>query len=267
MANRGSYVFAGAALILLSACVRRPEGVLSDAEMVQVVTDLELAEAYVHTQALRGEGERSALVDHVLATHGLSREEFDSTMSWYGRNVDAYYDLCESVEKELSRRKGRMTGGMTVESSDLWPYSRQTLIACNSPSESFGFTVPTVDVRPGQRVELRFRLRDRVDGTAMLGVEYDNGLKSFMPRSLSGVRRVKMVLQTDTGMTVRRIFGNMLLNDASRTPLWIDSISLSVLPFDSLEYYNIHGQRKFSDPKERRRPPEEEPDTLTVVTD
>ncbi len=261
-------VVAVLALLVAGGCVRRPDGVLTDAEMTPVAADMQLAEAYIQTQAQRGShAQREAMVDYVLRKHGLTREEFDTTMSWYGRNVDAYYDLCESVGKELERRRRRMGGNAAVESSDLWPYSRQSLISLYSPSNAFGFSIPTADIQSGQRVELRFRMRDRVSGSAMLGVEYDNGVKAFQTRTLSGVRRLKLVLQTDTGMKVSRIFGNMLLDDASQLPLWIDSISLSALPFDSLEYFNIHGQRLYRDPTQRRQNREELPDSAKLISE
>lgn len=257
------YLLAGAVMAMSAACVRRPDGVLSDKDMVSLVADMELAEAYVQTGSRgAGEEERAALVDYVIKKHGLTREEFDTTMAWYGRNVDAYYDLCESVEAELARRKGKLTGSFTVQSSDLWPYSRQSFISRKSSSDAFMFSIPVVEVQKGERIELKLRMRDRIDATALLGVEYDNGVKEFQNRTLTGVQRLRMVLQTDTGHSVSRIFGNMLLNDMSQTPLWIDSISLSSLPFDSLEYYNIHSQRIYREPKERRRPKAEIPDSL-----
>ena len=92
-------LLAGTVMAMSAACVRRPDGVLSDKDMVSLVADMELAEAYVQTGSRgAGEEERAALVDYVIKKHGLTREEFDTTMAWYGRNVDAYYDLCESVE-------------------------------------------------------------------------------------------------------------------------------------------------------------------------
>ena len=196
------YLLAGTVMAMSAACVRRPDGVLSDKDMVSLVADMELAEAYAQT------------------------------------------------------------GSFTVQSSDLWPYSRQSFISRKSSSDAFMFSIPVVEVQKGERIELKLRMRDRIDATALLGVEYDNGVKEFQNRTLTGVQRLRMVLQTDTGRSVSRIFGNMLLNDMSQTPLWIDSISLSSLPFDSLEYYNIHSQRIYREPKERRRPKAEIPDSL-----
>lgn len=110
-------------------------------------------------------------------------------------------------------------------------------------------------------------MNGNTDGMAMLGVEYDNGTKGYFTRTISNSRRLKLSFQTDTARTVTRIFGNLLLRDESVMPLWIDSIYLSALPFDSMEYYKIHSQRTFRDPVQRRRPQEEMAASSDTVTD
>lgn len=247
-----------AAMIALTACVRRPRGVLSDKEMIPIVADMELAEASLRTMPVgSGDERRAALVEYVLRKHGVSREEFDSTMSWYGHNSDMYYEMCEKVDRELARRKKEVTGNRSVEveSSDLWPFSRQSLITRRSGTEGFEFSVPTTGVERGQRVNLKFRMNDATDAWALLGVEYDNGETAYLSRTLHSAKRLDMTLQTDTGRTVSRIFGNMVVRDAARLPLWLDSIHLGTLPYDTMEYYNIHAQRVWREPKARRQKP------------
>lgn len=269
MKLRRSYIFALASVALLgSSCIRRPDGVQSDKKMVPVIADLELAEAYMQTQRSTDNGDlRTATVDRIISEHGLTRAEFDTTMAWYGRNIDSYYELCSMVEKELARRRQKVSGGKSIEmeSSDLWPYSRQSLLSRLSGSDAFEFSIPTVDVESGQRIELKLRMNGNTDGMAMLGVEYDNGTKGYFTRTISNSRRLKLSFQTDTARTVTRIFGNLLLKDEATMPLWIDSIYLSALPFDSLEYYKIHSQRTFRDPVQRRRPREEMAASDTVT--
>lgn len=262
MRTRCLFMSVAAAMVLCGACIRRPEGVQSDKKMVQVVADLELAEATLHTfPSGASDDVRRSLVDYVIAKHGMTREEFDTTMAWYGRNVDEYYELCDKVEKELNVKRRKMSKGSQIdlESSDLWPYRRMALISPLSNSNSFDFSIPTVDVKPGQRVELKLRMNGSAEGNAILGVEYSDGSMQYVNRSLSPTRRLSMTLQTDTAQTVGRIFGNMVVKERSQLPLWIDSISLTVLPYDTLEYYNIYGQKTFRQPVQRRKPVIEEP--------
>lgn len=257
MKIRKSYILILTLLMMLcNSCIKRPEGVQSDKKMAPVIADLELAEAYMETQrGSTNEKERRATVDRIIEKHGLTREQFDTTMAWYGRNNDNYYELCTLVEKELSKRKHDLSGdkSIEIETSDLWPYPRLSLLSRLSSSDAFNFSIPTVDVQSGQQVEFRLRINRNIDATAMLGVEYDNGAKGYMTRKVSNSRRLKLIYQTDTAQKVTRIFGNILMRDNAVMPLWIDSIYLSTLPFDSMEYYKIHNQREYRDPVQRRR--------------
>lgn len=235
-------------LLILSACVKRPDGVLSERKMVQIVADLELAEAYLQSNPQRSDADRAAMVQYVVDKHGVSRAQFDSTMSWYGRNMDQYYELFAKVDRELSSRRRKAEGSSSVEhtTSDLWPYSRMALISPLSPSNSMEFSIPTADVEKGQRIELNMRFRSAAGGSSLLGVEYEDGSVSFLNRALTSGRRIQMKIQTDSAKLVKRVFGNILLSSDRDLPLWIDSIYMRALPFDSMEYYNIHSQRSYN---------------------
>lgn len=245
-----------ACVLLAASCVKRPEGVLSDKKMAPVVADLQLAEAYLQSrpQGVETARNKEALIEYVIEKHGLTRAEFDSTMSWYGRNVDEYRNLYDKVNKELAKRKRKLAGASSAEheTEDLWPYTRQSLISHLSDEDGLRFSIPTAGVTPGQRLELKMRLRSGVAGSTTFGVEYDNGAMAYTYKPVSGSRRLKVSLQTDTALTVKRIFGNFSVTDRSDLPLWIDSIYLHALPYDSLEYYQINSQRLYHKPARRK---------------
>lgn len=246
-----------AASAMLISCVKRPEGVLSDKDMASLMADIKLAEAYSNSlPPVESRESKEALLEYVIEKHGLTRAEYDSTMLWYGRNMDAYYEMCELAEKQLTAKKAKVAGSSSVENaaSDLWPYPRQVMISQLSGSNAFDFSVPTADVEKGERINLRFRLNNSTDGTALLGVEYEGGDMAYVSRSVRDSKRIDMTFQTDTARTVTRVFGNMLVSDRSRLPLWVDSVRLAVLPFDSVEYFNIYSQRRYVEPRQRRRP-------------
>lgn len=270
MRKRSLYISAVLLLagVATTGCIRRPEGVQTDKKMAPVVADLELAEAYVN-KTHGNDSVKEALVSYIIRKHGLTREEFETTMDWYGRNVDKYYELTDLVEKELALRKREVSGGrsLEIESTDLWPYSRMMVLSPLSGSNALEFSVPTVDVAPGEKVRFRLRLPDRADFTAILGVEYDDGSKGFVHRILNGTKKIDITYQTDTALTVSRIFGNMITGPDSEGMVWMDSISLGTLPFDSLDYYNIHSQRRYLEPKKRRKPKKLESDSLARPND
>lgn len=252
----------------LASCVKRPEMVLSDKKMAPVVADYELALACGRVNT----GDRDALSEEeillsVLERHGIQREVYDSTMAWYGRNPDKYFELCELVEKDLSRKKSIYVGKSSdVEADDLWPYGRMMVFSDLSASDGMDFSIPSSELEPGQRLRLRMRFNSRAEGTALIGVEYENGIKSYTTSRLSD-RKLEMNLQTDTAHMVRRIFGNVMLDPAMRLPIWADSISLAAFPLDSLEYYKIHSQRRYYQPVRKPRVQKIDEEAQDIVSD
>lgn len=236
-------------LVLMSACVSRPKGVLSDEKMAPVIADMELAEAYLQSEPIgRNDERKQALIDNILKKHGISKADFDSTMAWYGRNVDDYYALCDLADKEIEKKKKTVSGAQTVEiaTSDLWPYEREAYMSYISGKEAFDFDIPTSEVEKGQRLNLKLRINNNISASTLFGVEYDDGSIFYVSRPLHETKRVDLTFQTDTAHIVTRIFGNILLSDRNRLPLWMDSISLQALPYDSMQYFSIHSHRRLN---------------------
>lgn len=237
-----------------SSCVRRPKGVKSDSDMVPVVADMAVADAYLRTVSGNTPQERDEVMAYVLSKHGMTRAEYDSTMVWYARNSDAQFEMTEKVIKELEKMHGKARGVTpgVMESNDLWPYSRMAVISPLGVYDGFNFSIPTVDVKKGERLRLKMRFNSTVDGEVLFGLEYDGGRKVFNTSQLHGTR-FEMTLQTDTAVKVNRIFANLITDRELQKTVWIDSISLAAMPFDSLMYYQIHSQRRYFDPRPRPR--------------
>lgn len=256
--------------LLAAGCVQHPKGVMTDKKMAPVLADMELAEAYINSMPGCNPKEREAMMNDIIEKHGLTRSQFDSTMAWYGRNVDAYSDLLDLTDRELKKKSSQKLKGQEAPDSkntnenDLWTGSRMSVVSPLSGLDSYNFSLPVSELKPGQRLALKMRLSEARGGYIMIGVAYENGTYGYASRGLSGSRRVDLVLQTDTGMRVKSIFGNLQFTDPKpERPLWIDSISLKALDYDSTQYYNIHGQRIWRPVK---YPPRNNADSQTADT-
>jgi len=251
------------AALVLSGCVKRPDKVLSDKEMAPVLAEYELARSCGRSSGVNMLDDD--MLRSVLDKHSISREVYDSTMAWYSRNPDKYYTLCEMAEKQLAVMQRKYAGkGESVQLNDLWPYSRMMMFSGLAASDGMEFSVPASEIEPGQSLKLNMRFNGRAEGSALLGVEYEDGVKSFRTQQLSD-RRLEIRVQTDTARVVRRIFGNVSLDRQTRLPLWADSIALGSLPFDSLEYYRIHSQKVYRKPT--KKVIREVQDSLPVAAD
>lgn len=263
MKLRSSISICIAFLICLTGCNRKPKGVVDEGKMVDILADIQLAEAYYSNAGPSGIS-RNALIESVLDKYGVTTEELDSTIAYYGRNMDEYYLLYEKVEKKL--RNQTASENTEIKENDIWPYPSFTVFFPGQISEDMAFSIPADALERGDAVEWKMRLTSPDGIEAMLGVEYDNGMISSFSKNAAGNRSLEVKLQTDTSLVAKRIFGFVSVPESSR-PLWADSIRLVKLDYDSLEYYKIRNQKRIFKPATKPKPVSVENMEGTVITD
>lgn len=179
----------------------------------------------------------------------MSREELDTTLAWYGRNLDEYRDLYEKVDKELKGRRAVLLGKdenreENIASNSLWPYSKNGIISGLGNSDSWILSVDRPELQKGDMLEWSMHVKGSNAITGVLGVEYDDGTSEAVHTVFTARQNLELRLQTDTAKTVERIYGSMRLKSDARLPLFADSIYVRRLPFDSIEF------RKYKEPEE-----------------
>lgn len=223
-----------AALLLVApACDRRPKGVLSDDSMVDLMVDLKLAETY----AIQHPGDpadslSTRLAASVLASHGVSRADFDSTVAWYGRHFDDYVKLSERMEKRLSQRQKDFLANDVVsvsEGDNLWPYPQRITVSQAGASDGFSFSVDATEVKPGETLKWKMTLREGGAGKFLLGVEYADGTADYVSRTGGASGAVQFFLPVDSVLQPKRVYGVYHV-PAHYLPVMIDSISLTHSP-------------------------------------
>lgn len=247
--KRGEPIIFLALCCLLSAgCNKRPEGVLSEKETIELLTDLEMAQAYFSTSPPGHGITKDALTKSVLEKHGVSQEELDSTISYYGRNIDEYYLLYQKIEKNLQTKNGRLEGNKAGD--DIWPYNRFAAFMRGQLADGLTFSFPADDLEPGSTLDWAMRLTNAEGIEMTLGVEYENGISSIVKKNTAGNTSVHLNLITDTTFSAKRIFGHLSV-PTHTLPLWADSIRLIRTEFDSLEYQKFNSQKRIFPPSER----------------
>lgn len=234
------------AVTLAAACDDRPDGVLSEGETVDLLADLQIAEAYNETPSARGSNPTNPrLQEAVLKAHGVSEEEFSNTMAYYGRNIDDYYKLFDKVEARIKKKGEKLTGKVqdTNEGNDIWPYSRMAYFNRNMATNGLRFSIEPGDLQSGERLEWKLNLTNPEGVDGIIGVEYTDGSASFTKRNAAGNKKFEISLQSDTAKVAKRLFGYITLQEHSM-PVWADSIQLLRMPFDSIEYSKIRTQQK-----------------------
>lgn len=233
-------------IVFMVSCSDRPSGVLKEKEMVDLLVDMQLAEAYTHTQNTLSNHEREDLGKRVLIAHGVSAETLDTTLAWYGRNMDEYSDLYEKVDKELQKRRKKYTenpADIYKEIDDLWPYSQHLVISPLSGHDSFTFSLLHPEIKKGEILQFSFYLPNSVGLRGTLGVEYEDGRGEATITNTTR-NKVMVEVQTDSSKVVKRIFGTMHVKDLKKLPLYIDSISLKGEPIDTINYRSKRRSQK-----------------------
>ena len=235
--------------VILTACGDRPSNVLPEDKMVSLMVDMELAEAYSSTQSSSSSDERVELGKRVLEAHKVSQETLDTTLAWYGRNMDEYSSLFEKVDKEIIKRRKKYTevpGEKQKEVDNLWPYTTHLVLSPLSGQDVFSFNIPRPEIDKGDVLELTFHLPNPSEMKGTFGVEYINGEGEAIVSNTSSRNSVKMTLQTDSANEVSRIYGFLNFKNRQSFPLYIDSLSIRANEIDTLNYRsNRRSQKKY----------------------
>ena len=237
--------------ILATGCSKRPKGILSEDKMVAVMADIQIAEAYERSgdanSYLHGR-ERELLGRGILMQHGVTPEEMDSTLAWYGRNMDEYPKLYKKIDAELSRRQlkyARAAGESEKEgsSADLWPYGRHYVLTDKSLTDGIIVSIPSNELAPGDKLTWKMAVDGADSRTLTLGVDYTDGTSEIYKQvNRSDERWVEVTLQTDSLLEVGQIFA-IADFEHTRPRVFIDSVQLTHIPFNREEFNRKGFQR------------------------
>lgn len=245
------------ALVVLipSGCSDRPKDVLSEGDMVDLLADMELADAYVMGRSAFSEDSmRRLLHESVLERHGVTNAQMDSSLQWYGANLDVYVEMQDKVAARLRRQASRLLPDIGGADAGLWTLPRMMRVSPLSPDDGLIFSLAPSGLQPGDILELSGVILQPSSGVkSLLGVEYSDGTAGYATRDLSmgSERRFTAELQTDSLKEVRRIFGTIRATDDNFGRLLIDSLAMQRRPFDASLYQRIHSQRLYRLPHRR----------------
>ncbi len=227
--------------IILYSCSRRPKGILNENQTVELLSDLQLAASYSdqHTYGSTRDSARIKLAWGIMKHHQVSQAEFDSTLAWYGKNVDEYEKVLEKVKVSLEKKRKQTVIEQERETmqdnNDLWIAS-PNMILSSLGNDILTFSIDNPEIEKGDNILWSLRMQQAPQYYLLLGLEYEDGRVRYITNTGSSKSKLEVSLQTDTSSTPLRLFGQMGLSDPSSLPVYIDSISLKRTPFDSLEY-------------------------------
>ena len=121
-----------AAILLFTACDRRPSDVMDKRQMAEVLTDVHLAESAVAQSEWKSSRAHKQLYGNsVFEKHGITKEDFDRSVEWYALHPEKYvavYDIVEenldSLEKDIENYvyhpDEKPTAADSIDTIDIW---------------------------------------------------------------------------------------------------------------------------------------------------
>ncbi|MDR0233069.1 MAG: DUF4296 domain-containing protein [Dysgonamonadaceae bacterium] len=163
-------------VLLLSACGKK---VLSEKKMEDVLFDIHLAEATIsdNYRDFRNDEKKQELYAGIFKKHGITQEQFDTSLVWYGRNLDKYlivYDnltkryatLAENIntEIELQQKQAALS-----DLNQVYVWNGTTPVILTSlPGKNmvdFNLNLDTIQLSPKEYYEFAFNVLGIPDST------------------------------------------------------------------------------------------------------
>ncbi|MDE6558379.1 MAG: DUF4296 domain-containing protein, partial [Muribaculaceae bacterium] len=213
-------------LLITTGCDKRPENVLDDSEMVDLMTDLLLADALEQSSSMSQfpDSIRHDLGERILREHGINRVTLDSTFSWYSRNIDDYYRLYAKVDKQLKKMRKSVGGNLpeTENENNIWELPGYFKFTDFAAGDAMTFALPGEKVEKGEELKWRLFSEENVSLDLLIGIDYEDGTSSFTRRETHG-GHTELTVVADTALKASRIYGFIWAERTGRS-IWIDSI-------------------------------------------
>ena len=86
------------------SCIDRPEVVLSEEQMVDLLVDVHRSEGLIDLQKgqMNDEAYQQSIMASVLVKHGVTREQYDSSLMWYAQHLKLFVRVYSHVEERLN---------------------------------------------------------------------------------------------------------------------------------------------------------------------
>ena len=179
-------VLALVSLSVVASCIDRPDIVLDEEQMIDLLVDVHRAEGLLEMQQQQGAGFGSDLdtyqkevIAAVLQKHGVSRSRYDSSLMWYAQHLKlltrVYGHVDERLKEEHEMWSLQVTetrdfvGSMAGDSVDLWTLRDHLILDSRRYSDILFWEIPSdSNFVDGDTLRWRFIIRQLLPGQKVL---------------------------------------------------------------------------------------------------
>lgn len=231
-------------LLVLAACSHDPDYVIGEKKMVDVLVDVHKAEAVVESNynIYNNTADKKKLREAVFLKHGITQEQFDTNLVWYGHHIEDYMKIYEQVierlkaendeAKKLLAEENSQTMSQPGDSVDVWKQKRAHIFDTRQASNLLAFDIaPDENFRTRDYFELRFKVallpKLAVKPQVYMAIRHRNNDVVYNQTNVDKEGWCTLPLQSDSASSLLRLYGYVVLPMQSvQTTVYIDSLSL-----------------------------------------
>lgn len=179
-------VLALLSLSVVASCIDRPDFVLEEEQMIDLLVDVHRAEGLLEMQQQQGAGFGSDLdtyqkevIAAVLQKHGVSRSRYDSSLMWYAQHLKlltrVYGHVDERLKEENEMWSLQVTetrdfvSSMAGDSVDLWTLRDHLILDSRRYSDILFWEIPSdSNFVDGDTLRWQFTVRQLLPGQKVL---------------------------------------------------------------------------------------------------
>lgn len=240
--NARKYYFLLGIILLITSCSKVPKDIISEKEMQKILVDMMVAESMINTNVntFREDTTRLALYESIFEKHNITRALYDSSLVWYGQNLDIFMKVYDRVVVDIDRMILNLgdiqADAAPVSNSDsinIWPRRPSLTLQPNSVFNGTTFDIkPPTSYSSGSSFVLGLKVWGLTDQMAftpevrLSAVHNDTIITTKANLSENGDYQI--IVRTHPTKPIRRVFGYIWMNNAQNDyfKIYVDDISL-----------------------------------------
>ena len=141
------------ALAIVGCKVKRPDDVISESKMENLLYDYHLAKSMGDNLPYSENYKKALYLDAVFKKYGTTEATFDSSLVWYTRNTEVLSKIYEKVSKRLKAQQNEINHLIALrdnkpkmsesgDSIDVWPWKRLIRLTGEMMNDQYAFVLP-----------------------------------------------------------------------------------------------------------------------------
>ena len=242
-----SYIFV--LCMMLVACNKRPAGVIPPDQMEEILFDYHLTQGVIDIQPPEDFTHNQRYLDAVFANHGVTEEQFDSSMIYYTREALQLRDIYQNLNRrfteiestlKLEAGTGDITAGLTAsgDTANIWTAGTTVILRPSPLKNKYIFNIrndSTLFLRHDRlkllanSIFFREIAEDRGSIVEIgITVEHNNGKTTGVNRTLNTNSPIELFLEVGGENDVQALHGYFYFtgNTATRNIAILTNIAL-----------------------------------------